>query len=80
MSLSISAVCSPVGVNCEIIQHGTNGFLPKSPEEWRTVLQCLVDDATLRTVIGRAGRRTAESRYSLNSIARQLVGAIERAA
>lgn len=80
MSLGTPAVCSPVGVNCDIIQHGKNGFLPKTPEEWRTVLQCLVDDSALRGVIGRAGRQTAEARYSLSQIAKQLVGAVERAA
>ena len=80
MALGIPAVCSPVGVNCDIIQHGANGFLPKSPDEWRTVLQCLVDNPSLRNVIGRTGRQTAESRYSLGQIATQLVSAVERAA
>lgn len=80
MALSLPAVCSPVGVNCDIIHHGTNGFLPKTAADWQTVLQCLVDDAALRAVIGRAGRQTAEARYSLNCIARQLVTAVERAA
>ena len=80
MALGIPAVCSPVGVNGDIIQHGTNGFLPKSPEEWQTVLQCLIDDRALRTIIGRAGRQIAEARYSLANIANQLVTAIERAA
>jgi len=80
MSLGIPAVCSPVGVNCDILQHGLNGFLPRSPEEWQTVLQCLVDDPALRSVIGRAGRQTAETRYSLNGIARLLVNAVEHAA
>jgi glycosyltransferase involved in cell wall biosynthesis len=80
MALGLPAVCSPVGVNCDIIRHGANGFLPKSPDEWLTVVQCLVDDPALRTVIGRAGRQTAEARYSLGNIASQLVSAIERAA
>ena len=80
MALSIPAVCSPVGVNCDIIQHGTNGFLPKSPDEWQTVLQCLIDNPALRTVVGRTGRQTAQARYSLNNIASQLVSAVERAA
>jgi len=80
MSLGIPAVCSPVGVNCDIIQHGANGFLPKTPEEWQTILQCLVDDPALRAFIGRAGRQTAESRYSLCRIADQLVHAVERVA
>lgn len=80
MALSIPAVCSPVGVNCDIIQHGANGFLPKSPADWRIILQCLIDDPALRTLIGRSGRQTAEANYSLNEIATQLVSAIERAA
>lgn len=80
MALGVPAVCSPVGVNCDIIQHGSSGFLPKSPDEWQTVLQCLIDDSNLRNVVGRSGRQTAEARYSLNSIATQLVSAVERAA
>lgn len=80
MALGVPSVCSPVGVNGDIIQNGANGFLPRSPEEWQTVLQCLVDDPALRTVIGRAGRQTAEARFSLGNIARQLVCAVERAA
>lgn len=80
MALCQPAVCSPVGVNCDIVQHGINGFLPRTPADWQTVLQCLVDDPALRSVIGRAGRQTADSRYSLCNIARQLVSAVERAA
>ena len=62
MAPGVPALCSPVGVNGDIIQHGANGFLPKSPEEWLTVLQSLVDDPALPTVIGRAGHQTAEAR------------------
>jgi glycosyltransferase involved in cell wall biosynthesis len=80
MALGIPAVCSPVGVNCDIIQHGSNGFLPKSLDDWQTVLQCLVDNPALRAVVGRAGRQSAQARYSLRQIASQLVTAIERAA
>lgn len=80
MSLGIPAVCSPVGVNSDIIQHGANGFLPRTLEDWQTILQCLVDDPNLRAFIGRAGRQTAEARYSLCRIADQLVQAVERAA
>jgi glycosyltransferase involved in cell wall biosynthesis len=80
MALGVPAVCSPVGVNCDIVQHGANGFLPRSIDEWQTILQCLVDDMALRNVIGRAGRQTAEQQYSLTNIGSQLVEAVQRVA
>lgn len=78
MALGIPAVCSPVGVNNDIIQDGTNGFLPQTTDDWLAVLQSLTDHPQQRTAIGQAGRQTAEDRYSLSRIARQLASAIEQ--
>jgi len=65
MALGIPAVCSPVGVNREIIQDGVNGFLANSEEEWIEKLSKLIKDHSLRKEIGIAGRKTVEERYSL---------------
>ena len=64
MALGIPTVCSPVGVNTEIIHDGENGFLAGSEEEWVEKLVRLVDSAELRRQLGRAGRRTVETKYS----------------
>jgi len=65
MAMAIPAVCSAVGANCEVIQHGENGLLAKTPEEWLTYLEALINDPALRKRLGSAGRRTIEERYSM---------------
>jgi glycosyltransferase involved in cell wall biosynthesis len=64
MALEIPAVASPVGVNRDIIQHGTNGLLASTEEEWAAALERLLSDASLRRALGRAGRATVEAGYS----------------
>jgi len=67
MALEIPSVMSPVGVNTEIIEHGENGFLADSEEEWFQVLSELIENKQLRADIGKAGRETVERRFSVNS-------------
>ena len=64
MALGIPAVCSPVGVNREIVVHGANGLLAEGIQEWVVALSGLVDSETERRRLGLAGRRTVEVRYS----------------
>ncbi len=65
MSMGIPCVCSPVGMNKEIITDGFNGFLANSEEEWIEKLSRLINDPELRKSLGRAGRKTVEEKYSL---------------
>lgn len=67
MALGKPAVMSPVGVNTEIIEHGRNGFLAHTPQEWESILSGLIEDAYLRQEIGREGRKTVVDRYSFHS-------------
>ena len=34
MACGLPVVASPVGMNCHIVEHGVNGFLADTPEEW----------------------------------------------
>ena len=65
MALGIPAVVSPVGVNCEIIEHGVNGLLATTPEEWRAAFEQLLADPLLRQRLAAAGRKTVEAKFSL---------------
>lgn len=64
MALGIPTVCSPVGVNVDIIQDGSNGFLAATEDEWVEKLKRLLRSPELRERLGRAGRATVEEQYS----------------
>jgi glycosyltransferase involved in cell wall biosynthesis len=64
MALGIPTICSPVGVNTDIIQDNENGLIADSEDEWVEKLQRLLKSRDLRERLGRAGRQTVEERYS----------------
>lgn len=66
MSAGIPCVCSPVGVNREIVRDGVNGYLAETEEEWVSKLSFLIKDASLREKIGRQARKTVEENYSVS--------------
>lgn len=64
MALGIPTVCSPVGVNTDIIQDDQNGFLAGTEHEWVDKLSRLIRSNELRQRLGQAGRATVEQKYS----------------
>jgi glycosyltransferase involved in cell wall biosynthesis len=72
MALGIPTICSPVGVNSEIIRDGENGFLAATREEWIEKLTLLLKSAELRKRLGLAGRATVEESYSAVSQASEV--------
>ena len=66
MGMGIPCVCSPVGMNKEIITDGVNGFLASTEDEWVEKLSFLIESPQLRNKLGAAGRKTVEERYSVN--------------
>lgn len=67
MACGIATVMSPIGVNCEIIQHGINGFLASTETEWMDTLSNLIESADLRHSIGKKGRETVVNHYSVDA-------------
>ncbi|HEX4072092.1 MAG TPA: glycosyltransferase family 4 protein, partial [Planctomycetaceae bacterium] len=79
MALGIPAVCSPVGVNRDIIHDGVDGFLPRTRDDWFPTIARLIKDPFLRETIGHAGRRRVEEAFSLKLHGPRLVQAVEAA-
>ncbi|MGH8615607.1 MAG: glycosyltransferase family 4 protein [Gammaproteobacteria bacterium] len=65
MACGKPVVASPVGVNCQIVDHGVNGFLSESESAWRSALSELMHSRKLCASMGSAGRRLVEQRYCL---------------
>ena len=73
MAMEIPCVASPVGINKKIIDHGINGFLAATAEEWKLYLEKLITDTTLRITLGIAGREKIDEKYSVKSNAENFV-------
>lgn len=67
MACGLPVVASPVGVNTEIVEHGVDGFLARTPEEWHAAISTLLADPDLRQRMGAAGRRKIETHYALGT-------------
>ena len=67
MACSLPVIASPVGVNRDIVEHGVNGFLATSEDEWRASLSALIRDPKLRLRMGEAGIKKVEKSYSLQT-------------
>jgi glycosyltransferase involved in cell wall biosynthesis len=64
MALGIPTICSPVGVNTDIIQDNQNGLIAGSEDEWIEKLTRMLKSKELRERLGQAGRKTVEEKYS----------------
>ncbi|MEZ4601552.1 MAG: glycosyltransferase family 4 protein [Syntrophotaleaceae bacterium] len=73
MAVGTPVVCSPVGVNAEIVTDGREGFWARRPEEWVERLVRLLKDRDLRQTMGNLGRETIVRRFSLQANADRLI-------
>jgi glycosyltransferase involved in cell wall biosynthesis len=67
MAMGIPAVVSPVGVNMEIVDNGENGFICDQPQEWKSALEELLANPSLRNQMGKAARKKIETHYSVDA-------------
>lgn len=66
MAMGMPVVASRIGANCEIIEHGVNGFLAGTEPEWVESVRALLRDGVLRSRMGRAARQTVLDRFALD--------------
>ena len=76
MAMGVPAICSPVGANSEVVQHGENGLLAANIDEWTSCFERLVDDAPLRSQLGLMARRTVEQNYSMQKCSELFAGVV----
>jgi len=67
-AVGLPVVCSPVGVNREIVLDGTNGFHAHTAQEWFDRLSQLISSPELRNQMGKVGRERVVKEYSLQAL------------
>ena len=72
MAVGLPVLASPVGINCEIVTPGFNGYLPRTDQEWVKSLLTLLNDTHKAQVMGLNGRSRVESDYCLQITAPKL--------
>jgi len=68
MACGKPVVASPVGVNSKLVEHGTNGFLASTTEEWVHAFRSLRTNPDRASEMGKAGRIKVERSCSLAAL------------
>jgi glycosyltransferase involved in cell wall biosynthesis len=74
MSLGIPALVSPVGVNSRIVDHGLNGFICDTPEEWETSIETLLKNRETLGEMSKQTRKKIIDYYSVKSNSDNFIG------
>ena len=79
MALGIVPVGTPMASNPEVINHGENGFLAATDEEWFDYVSLLLKDGRLRNDMARRAASDAEAKYSLAANREKIISAFRAA-
>jgi glycosyltransferase involved in cell wall biosynthesis len=80
MAASRPVVASPIGVNCDVVKEGVNGFFAVSEDEWVTNLERFQNDMELTAQLGANARETVETSFSLSATVPRIAEILESAA
>ncbi|GJQ57920.1 MAG: glycosyltransferase family 1 protein [Candidatus Scalindua sp. AMX11] len=78
LAAGVPVVCSPFGINREIVEDGVHGLWAESQEEWVEKLEILINNKELREKMGRAGRKRVSKDYSLETHAPRMLNLFKR--
>ena len=76
MAAGLPVIASPVGVNAQIVAHGTVGFLARTKSEWVHALSVLLGSESLRSSMGNAGRQLVERDFTIHVTAPRIERAL----
>jgi glycosyltransferase involved in cell wall biosynthesis len=78
--VGIPVVCTPVGINQDLVEDGNNGFYAMTPDDWEHKISILIGDASLREKMGRKGRQRVLGGYTLQACAPRLFSILDHVA
>jgi glycosyltransferase involved in cell wall biosynthesis len=78
--VGVPVVCTPVGVNKDLVEDGANGFYAMTPAEWEEKLSFLIENPQRREQMGREGRKRVLEKYTFHACAPRLFSILDRVA
>jgi glycosyltransferase involved in cell wall biosynthesis len=76
--VGVPVVCTPVGINKDLVEDGINGYWAMTPEEWEEKLSLLIESSELRERMGREGRKKVMGNYTYQVCAPRLFSILTR--
>jgi glycosyltransferase involved in cell wall biosynthesis len=74
----VPTVCTPVGINRDIVQDSINGFWAQDERQWEDRLLTLIQEEGLRREMGLIGRKTVENLYTIDVNAPRLLDILKK--
>jgi len=76
--VGVPVVCTPVGINQDLVEDGRSGFWAMTAEEWEEKLSLLIESDRLREKMGREGRRRVLEHYTVQSCGPRLFSILDQ--
>jgi glycosyltransferase involved in cell wall biosynthesis len=76
--VGVPVVCTPVGVNRDLVEDGVNGLWATTQEEWEEKLSLLIEDRATREKLGREGRKRVMKGYTIQACAPHLLSILKK--
>ena len=76
--VGVPVVCTPVGINRDLVKDGENGFWARDEREWIEKISTLIEDGDLRREMGLKGRERVERGYSLQECGQRMGRLLEK--
>jgi len=77
-SVGVPVVCTPMGINRDIVEDGVNGFWAQNEDIWVDRLMQLIHNKELRKGMGLKGREIVEKAYCLEVNAPRILDVLKR--
>jgi glycosyltransferase involved in cell wall biosynthesis len=73
LGVGVPAVCTPVGINRDVVQDGVHGLWANTKDEWVEKLSTLIENPSLREKMGGEGRKKIMDAYTVQVCAPKLI-------
>jgi hypothetical protein len=76
LGVGVPAVCTPVGINRDVVEDGVSGLWAGTKDEWVEKLSMLIENGSLRARMGAEGRKKIMEHYTVQVCAPRLIDRI----